>query len=207
MNRYSNTDINKRLTANILKEIITSFLLSRDKNGIIGYEVMYGSSRCVADMIFISKGHSYAIEIKSEFDTTNRLENQLHEYYSLFDYVLVFTAPNHLKAIKAVIPDYVGLYCISEQGIQKIEREKLNRHIQKFEMLISIPSVAIKNKFSIKGKLTSDEIRLVAMRKSYKSIHDFFICYYMEKLSTRKSINNTKTPLILIENEDDYIII
>ena len=139
MKHYLNNNINQRLTANALKEMITSYLLSRDNNGIIGYEVMYGSSRCVADMVFISKGHSYAIEIKSEFDTTARLENQLKEYISLFDYIIIFTAPNHLEAIKAVLPEYVGLYCISKRGILKKQREKINRHVLKSEMLISIP--------------------------------------------------------------------
>ena len=199
--------MNKRLTANTLKEIITSFLLSRDNNGIIGYEVMYGSSRCVADMVFISKGYSYAIEIKSEFDTMTRLKNQLQEYQSLFDYILIFTAPNHVETINTIIPKYVGLYCISKTGIQKKQREKINRHVQKLEMLHSIPYVAVRNKFSIKGKLTSDEIRSVAIKKSYKSIHDYFISFYIEKLSARKSKNKTKIPIISIENEDDYIII
>lgn len=207
MKQRSNTNINQRLTSSILKEMITTFLLSRDNNGTIGYEVMYGSSRRVADMVFISKGHSYAIEIKSEFDTTTRLENQLQEYQSLFDYVLIFIAPKHLGAINAILPEYVGLYCISNVGIQKKRREKLNRYVQKFEMLISIPSAAVKNKFSIKGKLTSDEIRSVAMKKSYKSIHDYFINYYIEKLSARKPTNNTKTPITSIEDEEDYIII
>ena len=207
MKQRSNTNINQRLTSSILKEMITTFLLSRDKNGTIGYEVMYGSSRRVADMVFISKGYSYAIEIKSEFDTTTRLENQLQEYQSLFDYVLIFIAPKHLGAINAILPEYVGLYSISNVGIQKKQREKLNRYVQKFEMLISIPSAAVKNKFSIKGKLTSDEIRSVAMRKSYKSIHDYFISYYIEKLSARKSKNNTKIPITSIEDEEDYIII
>lgn len=207
MKQRSNTNINQRLTSSILKEMITTFLLSRDNNGTIGYEVMYGSSRRVADMVFISKGHSYAIEIKSEFDTTTRLENQLQEYQSLFDYVLIFIAPKHWGAINAILPEYVGLYSISNVGIQKKRREKLNRYVQKFEMLISIPSAAVKNKFSIKGKLTSDEIRSVAMKKSYKSIHDYFINYYIEKLSARKSTNNTKTPITSIEDEEDYIII
>ena len=85
---------------------------------------MYGSSRRVADMVFISKGHSYAIEIKSEFDTTNRLENQLQEYLLLFDYILIFTAPKHLEPINSILPEHVGLYCISESGIQQKKTRK-----------------------------------------------------------------------------------
>ena len=200
-------NINQRLTANVLKEMITSFLLSHDSNGIVGYEVMYGSSRRVADMVFISKGHSYAIEIKSEFDTIGRLKGQLQEYNTLFDYILIFSAPNHIDAINAVLPEYVGLYSINESGIVRKQRKKLNRHVQKSEMLISIPSMTVKNDFSVKGKLTSDEIRSAVLKRSFKTIHDYFINYYKERLSTRENQSNTKSSATVNDIPDDYIII
>ena len=56
-------------------------------------------------------------------------------------------------------------------------------------MLISIPSAAVKYDFSVKGKLTSDEIRAVAMKKSYKIIHDYFITYFKERISTTETHN------------------
>lgn len=207
MDKYLSNN-NQRLTANILKEIITSFLLSRDNKGMVGYEVMYGSSRCVADIVFISKGHSYAIEIKSEFDTIKRLENQLLEYQTLFDYILVFTATNHMETIKSILPEYVGLYCINKTGIiNKVQREKINRNVLKSEMLISIPSVDIKNKFSIKGKLTSDEIRAIAMKKTYKDIHSYFISYYKDKLNIRKSSNYINLHITPKETDEDFLIV
>lgn len=207
MEHCSHTNTNQRLTANALKEMITSFLLSRDNNGIIGYEVMYGSSRRVADMVFISKGHSYAIEIKSEYDTMARLEGQLQEYQRLFDYILIFSAPNHLNAIKAVLPQYVGLYSITEAGIQKKQRQIINHHVQKSEMLISIPSSKIKNDFSVKGKLTSDEIRATVLKKSHKTIHDYFINYYKERLLTEKKQSKTESFTTEKDIPEDYIII
>ena len=207
MNYCSHANINQRLTANVLKEMITSFLLSHDSNGIIGYEVMYGSSRRVADMVFISKGHSYAVEIKSEFDTITRLKGQLQEYNTLFDYILIFSAPNHIDAINAVLPEYVGLYSINETGILRKQRKKLNRHVQKSEMLISIPSMTVKNDFSIKGKLTSDEIRAAVLKKSFKTIHDYFINYFKERLSTRENQNNTESSATENDTPHDYIII
>lgn len=200
-------NINQRLTANVLKEMITSFLLSHDSNGIVGYEVMYGSSRRIADMIFISKGHSYAIEIKSEFDTIARLKGQLQEYNTLFDYILIFSAPKHIDAINAVLPEYVGLYSINESGIVRKQRKKLNRHVQKSEMLISIPSMTVKNDFSVKGKLTSDEIRSTVLKRSFKTIHDYFINYCKERLSTRESQSNTKSSATVNDLPEDYIII
>lgn len=207
MKQRSNTNINQRLTANVLKEMVTSFLLSHDSNGIVGYEVMYGSSRRVADMIFISKGHSYAIEIKSEFDTIARLKGQLQEYNRLFDYILIFSAPKHIDAINEVLPKYVGLYSINESGIMRKQRKKLNRHVQKSEMLISIPSMTVKKDFSVKGKLTSDEIRSAVLKRSFKTIHDYFINYCKERLSTRKSQSNTKSSATVNELLEDYIII
>lgn len=207
MDYYSHKNINQRLTANVLKEMITSFLLSHDNNGIIGYEVMYGSSRRVADMVFISRGHSYAIEIKSEFDSIARLKGQLQEYHTLFDYILIFSAPNHIDAINAVLPEYVGLYCINETGILRKQRQKINRHVQKSEMLISIPSATVKNDFAVKGKLTSDEIRTVVLKRSFKTIHDYFINYYKERLGAREIQNNTKTSAAEEDSPDYYIII
>lgn len=196
----------KRLTATALKESISAYLASRDPSGIIGSEVMYGSSRRVADMVFISNGHSYAIEIKSEFDTTARLEGQLEEYQSLFDYIIVFSAPNHINRINEAIPDYVGLYSINKYGIQKLRREKINRHVQKAEMLISIPSAAVKTDFSVKGKLSSDEIRSVALRKSLKEIHSYFITYFKKKLELSASHHKRQIPE-RVETSEDYIIV
>lgn len=196
----------KRLTANVLKESITAYLVSRDPFGIIGFEVMYGSSRRVADMVFISKGHSYAIEIKSEFDSIARLEEQLKDYQTLFDYIIIFTAPNHINRINATIPDFVGLYSINKVGIQKLHREKINRHVQKSEMLISIPSAAVKNDFSVKGKLSSDEIRSVVLRKSMKEIHSYFITYFTAKLEN-STIRTKKEISERMETFEDYVII
>lgn len=196
----------KRLTANALKECISAYLTSRDPSGTIGSEVMYGSSRRVADMVFISNGHSYAIEIKSEFDTTTRLEGQLEEYQTLFDYIIIFSAPNHISRINEAIPDYVGLYSINKFGIQQLRREKINRHVQKSEMLISIPSAAVKTDFSVKGKLSSDEIRSVVLRKSMKEIHSYFITYFKEKLDSSTSHPKRLIPECL-ETSEDYIIV
>lgn len=199
----------RRLTAKELKEMIRPFLFLRDNNGIIGSEVMYGSSRRVADMVFISKGHSYAIEIKSAYDSTIRLEEQLKDYQTLFDYILVFTAPNHLNRIKAKTPDFIGLYSVNEDGIKTIRREKKNHFVQKSEMLISIPSAVVKTVFSIKGKLSSDEIRAQALRKSKREIHNSFINYFKHRL-----IPYSPDSLTIIENTpeqselaQDYIIV
>ena len=147
-----------------------------------------------------------AIEIKSEFDSTARLEGQLEEYQTLFDYILIFSAPNHINRINAALPNYVGLYSINRFGIQKLRREKINRHVQKSEMLISIPSAAVKSEFSVKGKLSSDEIRSVVLRKSIKEIHSYFISYFSEKLESTSHISQKKIPE-RNETPEDYIII
>ena len=204
MKQFSNDT--QRLTANVLKKIITSFLLTRDSNDVIGYEVMYGSSRRVADMVFISKGYAYAIEIKSEFDKLSRLKVQLQEYQSLFDYIIIFSAPNHINSINALLPNNIGLYCIRESDIRKVRREKINHNVKKSEMLISIPSAIIKKDFSIKGKLTSDEIRAIAIKKSYKTIHRYFVDFFKTKLFF-SSFHEETRDVASLQQPNDYLII
>lgn len=201
------TPFHTRLTADALKKSIYTYLTSRDPHGIVGSEVMYGSSRRVADIVFISQGRSYAIEIKSEFDTISRLEGQLEEYQTLFDYIIVFSAPNHLRNIASILPSFMGLYCITDEGIQMIQREKRNRQVKKSEMLISIPSSTVKSDFAIKGKLSSDEIRAKILRKSKKEIHTYFIKYFKGKLENKSSRINTNKCLAYSDNSVDYLIV
>lgn len=186
--------------------MISSFLHQRDNDGIISSEVMYGSSRRVADMVFISNGHSYAIEIKSKYDTTARLVGQLEDYQTLFDYILVFTAPNHLNRIEAETSDIIGIYCINESGIRTVRREKINRLVQKSEMLISIPSAEVKSFFSVKGKLSSDEIRAKVLKKSKRTIHNYFINYFKHRLIPYSSIPMNHND-VLPEMPLDYFIV
>lgn len=206
MKKVLNT-VERRLTASLLKDEISSFLMKRDCDGVIGLEVMYGSSRRVADMVFISKGHSYAIEIKSEYDTTVRLRGQLEEYLSLFDYVIIFSAPNHIRKIEEILPSNVGLYSISANGIVKIRHEKINRHARKSEMLNSIPSARVKFDFSVRGKLTSDEIRATALKHSQKRIHEYFINYFKSKLLLSTHHKVTKPHVFESSELEDYIIV
>lgn len=201
------TPYHNRLTAEALKKSIYTYLISRDPDGIVGSEVMYGSSRRVADIVFISQGRSYAIEIKSEFDTTSRLEGQLEEYRTLFDYIIIFSAPNHIKNITSILPTFMGLYCITDEGIKMIQREKRNRQVKKSEMLISIPSSTVKSDFAIKGKLSSDEIRAQVLRKSKKEIHSYFINYFKGKLENKASRINTNKIHACSDNTVDYLII
>lgn len=196
-----------RLNAKLLKEIVSKFLLDRDPHGIIGYEIMYGSSRRVADIVFISRGHTYAIEIKSEFDTIYRLSGQLFEYQTLFDYVIVFSSKNHLDSIKTTIPNHIGLYVVSDSCITKVQGEKKNPNVQKQEMLISIPASVVRTKFSIKGKLSSDEIRSKALCRSRKVIHDFFIEYLTIKLSMRIDSDTTCGQQLSSDKDVDFIIL
>ena len=201
------TPYHNRLTAEALKKSIYTYLISRDPDGIVGSEVMYGSSRRVADIVFISQGRSYAIEIKSEFDTTSRLEGQLEEYQTLVDYIIIFSAPNHIKNITSILPTFMGLYCITDEGIKMIQREKRNRQVKKSEMLISIPSSTVKSDFAIKGKLSSDEIRAQVLRKSKKEIHSYFIKYFKGKLENKASRINTNKIHACSDNTVDYLII
>lgn len=96
------------------------------------YEFKVGNSRLDFGRI---NGNSYAYEIKTELDTISRLENQIIDYQTVFDYISVVIHPKHEKKVKEVLPRAVGIICYHDHG-DTIEFEtrriaKRNRKIRK----------------------------------------------------------------------------
>lgn len=54
-------------------------------------------------------GHSYAYEIKTEYDNFSRLDKQLHDYAMVYEYVYVVVPYQCYDAVVNMIPDYCGI--------------------------------------------------------------------------------------------------
>jgi len=64
---------------------------------------------CKADVV-IFNGTSNVYEIKTEYDSLDRLEHQLEAYLKVFDKVNVVTAQKHTKKVLAQAPESVGVF-------------------------------------------------------------------------------------------------
>lgn len=70
-------------------------------------EKMMGRSR--ADVVMVTDGALYGIEIKSDADNYTRLERQVQDYDKYFDYNIVVVGTSHAAHIKEHVPDWWGI--------------------------------------------------------------------------------------------------
>ena len=131
----------KKKTAEKLKCRIIDYLLQKHPNIIIGNEIMFGSSRNSADLLAILNNNIIAIEIKSKDDNLNRLRSQIDEYAKVFDKIIIYCSQDKIDDILKIIAEKpIGLYCISENCITKMQKAMTNNSTCKEEMLASMPA-------------------------------------------------------------------
>lgn len=66
--------------------------------------------------IAVMNGTSTVYEVKSSYDTLNRLPNQLLWYSKLFDHINVVTSEEMVSAVVKGLPDHVGVLVLNQEG-------------------------------------------------------------------------------------------
>lgn len=74
----------------------------------------FRAGNCKADSVVLN-GSSTVYEIKSTYDSVNRLERQLNAYHQTFDHINVITSDDQLAKVEQVISDSVGLMVLSDR--------------------------------------------------------------------------------------------
>ena len=96
-------------------KLLTDFVLSRYvmDDTVLLNEFKIGQS--IADSVLIN-GSDKVFEIKTELDTSNRLQGQLQDYYKAFTEVYVFTHFTLAEKYVNILPTYVGLLLYNMDG-------------------------------------------------------------------------------------------
>jgi hypothetical protein len=79
-------------------------------------------ANCKADVVILN-GTSTVYEIKSEYDSIDRLHNQISSYTEVFDRINVITSNSQLAKIKSVLDSRIGLMVLTPQNTIKTVRE------------------------------------------------------------------------------------
>jgi hypothetical protein len=77
---------------------------------------------CKADVVVLN-GTSTVYEIKSEYDSFERLQNQIGSYIMMFDMVNVITSTSQLSKLKEVLPSEVGVMELTREDTIRIISE------------------------------------------------------------------------------------
>lgn len=95
----------------IKSAFLNKYLFNCSPNDIVSFEVPVGRSRL--DLCKIGKDSS-AYEIKTDLDTTCRLNKQIEDYKRVFDYTYIICSKKMMDKIIADIDDNVGLFVYSK---------------------------------------------------------------------------------------------
>ncbi len=117
---YRNEYIYKNVIANKIllgkHSLITSHMFTEFRVG-----------KCKADVVILN-GTSTVYEIKSEFDSFVRLENQIQTYFQVFDHINVITTASQAVKLKSILPDAAGILVLTDRNtISTIRESKSNK--------------------------------------------------------------------------------
>lgn len=121
------------------------------------YEFNVGNSRLDFGRI---NGFSYAYEIKTELDNINRLESQINDYTTVFDFINVVVHPKHLSKVRKILPRFVGIIIYIESNddviFEVIRNAKKNSKILKTSQLGLLNSNDLK--YIISASLENEKV-------------------------------------------------
>jgi hypothetical protein len=106
---YKNAIVNKILLGR--HSLNTSYMLTE-----------FRVENCKADVVILN-GTSTVYEIKSEFDSLDRIENQIKSYKKMFDRVNVIASSSQIDKVKLLLTPEVGLMELTPQITIKTIRE------------------------------------------------------------------------------------
>jgi hypothetical protein len=98
---YRNEYIYKNAIAN-------KILLGRYSMNTSAMFTEFRVGNCKADVVFLN-GTSTVYEIKSEYDSFDRIENQIESYMNAFDMINVITSNSQLSKLEDILPDEIGI--------------------------------------------------------------------------------------------------
>ncbi|WP_262897734.1 sce7726 family protein [Algoriphagus pacificus] len=143
------------------KQLLTQSMFEEE---IVGaYEVSALGSRL--DLLKIN-GVTTAYEIKSEFDSLEKLEKQSEDYLKLFEYNYLVVANKHLEKSKRIIPGIFGIYTLKDKSLKRVRAAKKNQNIDPQSQLGILTTKELKSTFQ------SNNFEVVLERYSPRQINE-----------------------------------
>ena len=182
------------LNGNQMKAILLDYLIDKSagENSILASEASYLSGLRKVDILKIGETNLCAFEIKSDFDTLNRLKNQLKDYQYTFDFLSVLTSIHLQAKIHNFIPNGVGLLVIDDNMkiivVQQSMRRKriLKRNLAHFLWRQDIIKELKARNVKIDYKAETYKLRsLLTSRITLNSLHSLAIKYLNQRYKGR----------------------
>lgn len=172
-----------------------------DRNSVIASEYVLARNGRRADLAILADDF-IGVEIKSDFDTLYRLEEQMAAYERCFEKTVVVLAAKHLDACLTIAPRHVEVWIIDGAGTPRMMRAGANPPTVTNEFRLNLLPIATLRKLggSPKGTKRADLIRACselpserifeAVKGNFKSSFEKTSSEFWEVVS-RKKISQT----------------
>lgn len=168
-------------SADFIKCKFIDFLLTESVT-CIGNEVMYGINKKVADLVYLKDGKIYAVEIKAQNDNLLKLESQVANYRSVFDYVVIVVTENHIKQVLEKTDSSIRIFIIkSDSSIGVIQRGKKQEIVDKKSIIATITGSYLKANMRVKN-IDIDQLKVKLEKKSKLYIRNMLYDFFKTRL-------------------------
>jgi len=138
-----------------------------------------------ADLCMVN-GESVAYEIKTEYDTYIRLDNQLSDYLKLHDYVSVIIPESQVVNIIDITEDNIGIIFYSQNRLGNIvfneyRQPKLNKQIDSFAQLSQLTKRELINIVGFNTLSKDDLIQQAVLTFNKEEINNHYRKYLKQK--------------------------
>ncbi|OAB33135.1 hypothetical protein PMSD_15595 [Paenibacillus macquariensis subsp. defensor] len=156
----------------------TKYLNREDEVSV--FELNVGNSRL--DFARFN-GHSYAYEIKTELDSLDKLEKQINDYSKVFEYVSVITHMTHYNKVKAMVPEFVGIWTYDlltpSCKFQPRKKRLINKGIDSVAQIAAMTSKELEVIMKKEGisDIPSDRVsreKLIYLKVNKRSLNNYF---------------------------------
>ena len=190
-----------------------------DSDLVLGNEVLYSTRQRRADLLMIKNQLLYAFEIKSEKDKVDRLDEQLEDYLSTFDFVYLVSTQKIKRNLKQALPKNAGFISIDHNNIcvQK-KAKRIKRHnkrnlaefLDRSTILKLLPSknIARTSIFDLRDMLcqyvSGDIIHTKSVEKLYERYKRLYELFLFDTLENEVTVEDLRSLTGNIVNDKIY---
>ncbi|MGE4314607.1 sce7726 family protein [Acinetobacter sp.] len=171
-------------------------------NTVFISELFINNFTCRADLV-MANGQLSVFEIKSKFDTLERLPTQIENYVSTFENVTVVCAEKHLDKVLKEYESTIGVWLIDDQGQLTVKRRSNRNKLAATSWLTHLPVRELKNLLRIKGLQLSGNrenlLKKVKMNFSVVEIREFVLIYFKNRDEKISKLKKTKQASKLVK--------
>ncbi|MND13817.1 hypothetical protein D3C80_39970 [compost metagenome] len=153
-----------------------------DKSAALNFEFPFDFNRRRCDLLVSTRDSIIGVEIKSDLDNLDRLEDQLNSYYKCFNQIYVACGKKHYQQIRKMKGRF-GIIFISDGTLEIKRKAKIIKYLSLMPILDMCDKISLEKLSNLKYQNKSDLIMTIINNFSKEEIYRIYHLSIHEKVS------------------------